>query len=302
MRFAFLIVGILCILFLVSTSDSNANATQIIDFSHEDLAHHADLILIGEVKSEWFDFRPFEDMLLIDTVKVKPEEWLKNNHDIDSDVEVRYYGKWAKMADDMRARGSGIAGFQPEFKVGEKVLLFLAKEEPSMYMGGGYYSFGFQGKYTINDEKNMAENHVPEKNISMDEIREIISEKKIQIQKDIDSDKVLVDRASNMSLVEMFLEKYPDAAVFVNRQNDKLSVNYKTYFDLTELSESENKEKDPFLLLNVEFNKNALIDSKFLECWNGNESKILEKPGHIRESIEGQLCFKTTSQGLENEN
>ena len=105
----------------------------------------------------------------------------------------------------------------------------------------------------------------------------------------------MIDRASNSSLAEMFLEKYPDAEVFVNRQNDSLSVNYKTYFDLAEFSESENKEEILFLLLNVGFDKNGLIDSKSLECWNGNESKILEKPGHIRESIERQLCFKTIS-------
>ena len=294
MRYAFLAIGVLCILFSLSVSNNNASATQIINFSHEDLAQRADLILIGEVKSEWFDFRPFEDMLLIDTIKVQPEEWLKNNHDIDSDVEVRYYGKWAKMADDMRGRGSGIAEFQPEFKVGEKVLLFLAKEEPDMYMGEGYYSFGFQGKYTINYDKNMAQNHVSEKNIDIDKIKEIISEQIIQIQKDISSDTVLIDRSTN-SMAEMFLEKYPDAEVFVNREKDDLSVNYKKYFDSANQNDTKRTDNLSFILLKIQLDKNGLRYDQYLECWNGNESTVLERSGHIRQSIENQSCFKTIS-------
>ena len=268
---------------------------QIINFSHEDLAQRADLILIGTVKSEWFDFRPFDEMLLIDTVKVQPEEWLKNNHDIDSDVEVRYYGKWAKMADDMRGRGSGIAGFQPEFKVGEKVLLFLVKEEPDMHMGGGYYSIGYQGKYTLNDEENMAENHIPEKNIPMENIREIISEQIIQIQKDISSDNVLIERTTN-DITDMHLEQYPDTEVFINREKNDFSVNYKTYFDSANQHDPTRTDRTSFLLLKIQLDKNGLRDGQYLECWSGSESTVLEKPGHIRESLENQSCRKTISE------
>ena len=292
MRYAFLAIGVLCIFFSVLVSNNSASATQIINFSHEDLAQRADLILTGTVKSEWFDFRPFDEMLLIDTVKVQPEEWLKNNHDIDSDVEVRYYGKWAKMADDMRARGSGIASFQPEFEVGEKVLLFLTKEDPDMHMGGGYYSFGFQGKYSIDDEKNMAQNHVSEKDIGIDKIKEIVSEQIIQIQKDISSDTVLIDRNTN-SITDMFLEKYPDAEVFVNREKDDLSVNYKKYFDSANQNDTKRADILPFLLLKIQLDKNGLRDGQYLECLNDDESTVLERTGHIRESLENQSCLKT---------
>ena len=292
MRYAFLTIGILCILFSVSVSNNNASATQIINFSHEDLAQRADLILIGTVKSEGFDFRPFDEMLLIDTVKVQPEEWLKNNHDLDSGIEVRYYGKWAKMADDMRCRESGITSFQPEFKVGEKVLLFLAKEDTDMYMGEGYYSFGFQGKYNIDDEKNIAQNHVSEKDIDIDKIKEIISEQIIQIQKDISSDTLLIDRTTN-SITDMFLEKYPDAEVFVNREKDDLSINYKKYFDSENQNDAKRTDILPFLLLKIQLDKNGLRDGQYMECLKDTESTVLERPGQIRESLENQSCLKT---------
>ena len=294
MRCTFLLIAGFFVLFSISVPNNITSATSIANFSHDDLALHADLILVGTVKSEWFDFRPFDEMPLIDTVMIQPEEWLKNNHDIDSDVEVRYYGKWAKLADDIRARGSGIAGFQPEFNVGEKVLLFLVKEEPDMYMGGGYYSFGFQGKYTINHEKDMAENHVSEKNISIDEIRKIISTKIIQIQKDISSDKVLIKRTMN-SITDMYLKQYLDTEVFISREKNDFSINYKTYFDSPTQHDPTRTDKTPFLLLKILLDKNGLRDSQYLECWNGDESTVIEKSGHIRDSLENQSCLKSIS-------
>ena len=247
---------------------------QLLIYSHEDLALHADLILIGTVKSQWFDFRPFDDMPLIDTVKVQPEEWLKNNHGIDSEVEIRYYGKWAKIADELRARGMGSAAFQPEFKIGEKVLLFLAKEKPGMYMGEGYYSFGYQGKYSING-KDIAQNLDPEKTISMDEIRKIISEQLIQIQKDINSDDILISRTTS-DITDMFLEKHPDAEVFVNRDgDDDLSVNYKTYF--TNKHEPANADNLPFLLLKIQFDKSGLRDDQYPGMLGWQQIKHAEK-------------------------
>ena len=198
------------------------------------------------------------------------------------------------MADDMRARGSSIASFQPEFEVGEKVLLFLAKEEPDMHMGGGYYSFGFQGKYSIDDEKNIAQNHASEKDIGIDKIKEIVSEQIIQIQKDISSYTVLIDRTTS-SITDMFLEKYPDAEVFVNREKDDLSVNYKKYFDSANQNDAKRTDVLPFLLLKIQLDKNGLRDGQHIECWNGNKSTILERPGHIRQSVENQSCLKTIS-------
>lgn len=123
-----------------------------IAMSLEDMIQRSDAIAIGTIQSTWIDVRPFDDHhVVVDTAKVKVDEWLKNDKNTKT-LEIRYYGYWAKMMDDLR--GMSISD-NPHFnyELGQKVLIILDHEESTGIMGGGYYPL-FQGSFVINE--NMA--------------------------------------------------------------------------------------------------------------------------------------------------
>ena len=115
----------------------------------DEMSKRSDAIAIGTIESTWVDIRLSDDHPIVDTAKVKVDDWLKNNKNSDT-LEIRYYGYWAKAIDDLRGK---FIWDNPHFNFesGQKVLLILDHEENTSVMGGGYYPL-FEGSFVIKDD------------------------------------------------------------------------------------------------------------------------------------------------------
>lgn len=139
-----LIVGLLAMAFYVHDSDALRAV-----WSLDQMIQRSDVIVVGTVESTWIDIRPFEEYVVIDTAKIKVDQWLKNENDLDS-LEIRYYGYWAKTIDDLRGRHISDMPVH-SYESGQRVLLLVSHEEPTMVMGEGYYP-SYEGGFTIVDD------------------------------------------------------------------------------------------------------------------------------------------------------
>lgn len=146
MKTKLLIIFVVCLslLALIPSIDALREVLTV-----EEMTKRSDAIAIGTVESTWIDVRPFDEYIIVDTAKVKVDEWLKNNKNSDT-LEIRYYGYWAKTIDDLRGK---FIFDNPlfTFESGQKVLLILDHEENTAVMGGGYYPL-FEGSFVINDD------------------------------------------------------------------------------------------------------------------------------------------------------
>ncbi|AJM93086.1 hypothetical protein [Nitrosopumilus piranensis] len=136
-------VGLLSLFAFIPHSDASRMIVSL-----EEMAQRSDAIIIGTIQNTWIDVRPFDQHPIVDTAKIKVDDWLKNNKNSDT-LEIRYYGYWAKTIDDLR--GVSISGTPVfHYESGQKVLVILDHEDETAVMGGGYYPF-FEGSFVIND-------------------------------------------------------------------------------------------------------------------------------------------------------
>ena len=118
-------------------------------WSLEQMIEKSDVIVVGTVESTWVDVRPFDEYLVVDTAKIRVDEWLKNKKDFET-LNIRYYGYWAKTIDGLRGHhlsDTPVHIYAP----GQNVLMIASYEKPTMVMGEGYYPF-YEGKYVINGD------------------------------------------------------------------------------------------------------------------------------------------------------
>ena len=144
-------VGFLSLISFIPYSESSRSIMSL-----EEMAEKSDAIAIGTIQSTWIDIRLFDDHHpVVDTARIKVDEWLKNSKNSDS-LEIRYYGYWAKTADDLR--GISISGTPVhDYSSGQKVLVILDHEEDTAVMGGGYYPI-FEGSFVIDDNMIISQN------------------------------------------------------------------------------------------------------------------------------------------------
>ena len=146
MKTRFLIMFVVCLLSLALIPDSKAEREIL---TVDELSKKSDAIAIGIIESTWIDIRLFDDYPIVDTAKIKVDDWFKNDKNSDI-LEIRYYGYWAKTIDDLRGK---FIWDNPHFNFesGQKVLLILDHEENTSVMGGGYYPL-FEGSFVIDGD------------------------------------------------------------------------------------------------------------------------------------------------------
>ncbi|WP_428324367.1 hypothetical protein [Nitrosopumilus sp.] len=148
-RLLIMLVMCLSLLALIPTADALREVLTV-----DEMSKRSDAIVIGTVQSTWIDIRLFEDYLVVDTAKIKVDDWLKNNKNSDM-LEIRYYGYWAKTIDDLRGKHI-FDNPQFIFESGQKVLVITTHEELDMVMGEGYYPF-FEGSYVITGDNAVSQ-------------------------------------------------------------------------------------------------------------------------------------------------
>ncbi len=117
----------------------------------EQMIERSDVVVIGTVQSTWVDIRPFDEQKIVDTAKIRVDEWLKNKKNSNT-IEIRYYGHWAQTIENLR----GIHRMDlpiHQYETGQRVLVPLSHEDSTMVMGEGYYPF-FEGKFVINNNND----------------------------------------------------------------------------------------------------------------------------------------------------
>ena len=117
--------------------------------SLEQIVEKSDVIVIGTIQNTWVDVRPFHEYGIVDTAKVNVEEWFKNGKDSDT-LEFRYYGYWAQTIENTMGLYRMDMPIH-SYESGQKVLLHLSYENPTMVMGEGYYPF-YEGTFIIKDD------------------------------------------------------------------------------------------------------------------------------------------------------
>jgi hypothetical protein len=140
----FALVGVA---FLI-TFTLNSEAMRV-NWTLDQMIERSDVIVLGTVQSTWVDIRPFDEQKIVDTAKIRVDEWLKNEKNSNT-IEIRYYGHWAQTIENL-------VGFHRmdvpthRYETGQRVLVPLSHEDSTMVMGEGYYPF-FEGKFVINDD------------------------------------------------------------------------------------------------------------------------------------------------------
>ena len=118
-------------------------------FELDEIIELSDVIVIGTVQSTWIDIRPFDDHKIVDTAKIKIDDWLKNEQNSDT-IEIRYYGHWSQTIENIL----GIHRMDTpihRYDAGQRILTSLSYEDSTMVMGEGYYPF-YEGSFVINDD------------------------------------------------------------------------------------------------------------------------------------------------------
>ncbi len=121
---------------VAATAATSAHATTLVPFTNEDLAHVADVIVVGEVQDVVFEY---EGSTLITRNSIRVIESWKGDHTPDSVIDVIVAGGRAPQGGfDLH----GSAGFLKK----ERVVLFLSER----VRHSGYLPLGmFQGKFTL---------------------------------------------------------------------------------------------------------------------------------------------------------
>jgi hypothetical protein len=198
----FVFVGFLFSFALMPNSEASREVLTV-----DEMSKRSDAIAVGTVESIWIDIRLFDDYSIVDTAKIKVDDWLKNNKNSDT-LEIRYYGYWAKTIDGLRGK---YIFDNPvfDYKSGQKVLLILDHEEDTAVMGGGYYPI-FEGSYIIT--KDVAVSQSGERT-SLQELQNTINSnldsKPDLVQTDTKDDAVPTESGVRLCAYIGF-EKYPE--------------------------------------------------------------------------------------------
>ncbi len=165
------------------SNDSNEPVTisvsgSLVELNHEELISNSDTIVIGTVKeilpskygdrfSKDTDFGP--DHVIYTDIIISVDEYLKNPLS-SNEVRVRVAGGTIG-SDNMST------DYEPSFKAGEKVLLYLAKDTSHATQDIGPEHFVvtgcLQGKYTLTDDGKAIR---PDENTTLDELLSTINQ------------------------------------------------------------------------------------------------------------------------------
>ena len=153
--------------FLITfTPDSEAMR---VNWTLDQMIERSDVIAIGTIESTWIDVRPFDEHKIVDTAKIRIDEWLKNEKESDT-IEIRYYGYWAQTIENLM----GVHRMDlptHRYETGQRVLVHLSHEDSTMVMGEGYYPF-YEGKFVINDDMAIS---LTDEQMKLEELRETIN-------------------------------------------------------------------------------------------------------------------------------
>jgi len=142
-----IIFAVLGFTFLITSIPYGESMRMVWDL--DQMIERSDVIVIGTVQSTWVDIRPFDEQKIVDTAKIRVDEWLKNEKNSNT-IDIRYYGHWAQTIENLM----GIHRMDlptHQYETGQRVLVPLSHEDSTMVMGEGYYPF-FEGKFVINDD------------------------------------------------------------------------------------------------------------------------------------------------------
>lgn len=195
----FSLVGFLSLLTFIPDSEALRESVSL-----EQMIERSDVIVIGTVQSTWVDIRPFDEQKIVDTAKIKVDEWLKNKKNPNT-IEIRYYGYWAKTIENLVGLHRMDLPIH-QYETGQQVLVHLSHEDSTMVMGEGYYPF-YEGGYIIKDD------------VAISQIGE-----QIELNKLYETIDITLENKSNESLQVI------DSLTIPNAERDvKLAAGYKLY-------------------------------------------------------------------------
>jgi len=143
----------------------------IIEYSPEELAQRADLIIVGTVTDDILESTNIEGYPARSVTTIQVEEVLKGT-DNSKTIQINGFGSGIVIVDGIRTNVQ-VTENRLDYKQNEKVLLFLDYDEGNV-LGDAYYVISqVNGKYIISGDT--AEHFSPERSLDLTELKEIIT-------------------------------------------------------------------------------------------------------------------------------